>query len=170
MEAHCPRILSLRDPNQKMSKSAPDPNSRITLTDSPEVITKKIRSAVTDSIHGITYDPSARPGVSNLLTILAASLSNISHAKASVSQTPEDMDALAARYVSKGTSDFKRDVAEAIIEGWRRPREELARLRADRGFLLQVLEDGSRRARDLSSATLRSVRKLVGLSHVNSLQ
>jgi tryptophanyl-tRNA synthetase len=80
------------------------------------------------------------------------------------------MDALAARYVNKGSSDFKRDVAEAVIEGWRHPRDELAKLRADRGYLTQVLEDGGRRARDLSSVTLRGVRKLIGLSDVDLLR
>lgn len=136
------------------------------LTDSPEAITKKIRSAVTDSIHGITFDPPARPGVSNLLTILAdfQSPSNISDTKGSISSSREDVDTLATKYSDKGTSDLKRDVAEAVIEGWRFPRDELARLRGDRGYLIQVLEDGNRRARDLSNVTLTRVKQLIGLS------
>ncbi|KAG8737961.1 Tryptophan--tRNA ligase, mitochondrial, partial [Ceratobasidium sp. 428] len=66
------RILSLRDPTQKMSKSSPNPASRILLTDPAETIEKKVRSAVTDSERGVTFDLTARPGVANLLTILDA--------------------------------------------------------------------------------------------------
>jgi tryptophanyl-tRNA synthetase len=57
---------------EKMFKSAVDPNSRILLTDPYEIIAKRIRSAMTDSISGITFDPVARPGTSNLLTTLFA--------------------------------------------------------------------------------------------------
>ncbi|KAF8589713.1 tryptophanyl-tRNA synthetase, partial [Ramaria rubella] len=160
-----PRILSLRDSTQKMSKSAPDANSRIMLTDSPASITKKIRSAVTDSIQGITYNPSARPGVSNLLSILAAfrSLSPPTLDYGRSHSGPIDVQTLAAEYTSKGAGDLKNDVAEAIIEGWRHPRDELDRLRADRGYLARVLEDGSRKARELSSVTLRRVKQEIGL-------
>ncbi|KAF8528154.1 hypothetical protein BU17DRAFT_39156 [Hysterangium stoloniferum] len=157
----CPRVLSLRDPTQKMSKSAPDPSSRIMLADSAISISKKVRSAVTDSIHGITYDPSARPGISNLLTILASfrSLADTTRSTADI-----DIITLAESYANKGAGDLKKDVADAIIEGWRHPREELERLRADRGFLSQVLEDGRQRAKAISSLTLAKVRETIGLS------
>ncbi|RHY10234.1 hypothetical protein DYB25_010371 [Aphanomyces astaci] len=66
------RIMSLRDPTQKMSKSDISTQSRIDLTDSPDVIVKKIRKAQTDAIPGISYDKAGRPGVSNLMSILSA--------------------------------------------------------------------------------------------------
>ncbi|KAF8510335.1 tryptophanyl-tRNA synthetase [Gautieria morchelliformis] len=166
---HSPRILSLRDPSQKMSKSAPDADSRIMLTDSPTSIAKKIRSAVTDSIRGITYDPAARPGVSNLLAILAAFQAHSPHAldtKNSFSGTRDEMETLAARYSNKGASHLKNDVAEAVIEGWRNPRENFTRLKADRNYLMHVLADGSRRARDISSTTLARVKEKIGLANV----
>ncbi|KAG5518372.1 hypothetical protein PMAC_003169 [Pneumocystis sp. 'macacae'] len=66
------RIMSLRNPKQKMSKSDPNPNSRILITDSLDIIESKISHAITDSYNGITYDPSKRPGIANLLQILAS--------------------------------------------------------------------------------------------------
>ncbi|KTW27832.1 tryptophan-tRNA ligase [Pneumocystis jirovecii RU7] len=66
------RIMSLRNPKQKMSKSDPNPNSRILITDSFDIIESKILHAITDSYDGITYDPDKRPGIANLLQILAS--------------------------------------------------------------------------------------------------
>ncbi|MCJ1406442.1 mitochondrial 37S ribosomal protein rsm10 [Ptychographa xylographoides] len=63
--------MSLRDPQQKMSKSHKDPRSKILLTDTSDEIHRKIKHALTDSISGISYDPATRPGVSNLLDILS---------------------------------------------------------------------------------------------------
>ncbi len=66
------KIRNLRDPTKKMSKSSPDENSRIELTDSPDVIRYRIKKALTDSTSAISYDPDGRPGVSNLIAIHAA--------------------------------------------------------------------------------------------------
>jgi len=164
--ARSSRILSLRDPTQKMSKSAPDPNSRIMLTDSPASITKKIRSAVTDSTHGITYDPAGRPGISNLVEILAAFRSFSSDSNVSLLHSVEDAKTVAAEYAGRGAGDLKKDVAEAVLEAWRHPREELERLRADRSFLEHVFEEGNQRARALASVTLASVKERIGLAKV----
>jgi tryptophanyl-tRNA synthetase len=134
-----------------MSKSATDPNSRILLTDSYETIAKRIRSAVTDSISGVTFDPVARLGTSNLLTILSAC-------------TGEAPAALAERYTRSNHSTLKKDVVEAVEEALRRPREEFARLREERAFLAQVAREGAEKAREHSNRTLSEVRKRVGLS------
>ncbi len=134
-----------------MSKSAIDPNSRILLTDSYETIVKRIRSAVTDSISGITFDPVERPGTSNLLTILSAC-------------TGEVPAVLAERYAASNHGALKRDVAEAVEEALRKPRAEFARLRGDRSFLAQVARDGAEKAQEHSNETMREVRRLVGLS------
>lgn len=145
------RILSLRDVTAKMSKSAVDPNSRILLTDSYETIVKRIRSAVTDSISGITFDPVERPGTSNLLTILSAC-------------TGEAPAVLAERYAESNHGALKKDVAEAVEEALRKPRAEFARLREDRTFLAQVARDGAEKAQELSDGMMRDVRRRVGLS------
>ncbi|GJJ13494.1 hypothetical protein Clacol_007748 [Clathrus columnatus] len=150
----CPRILSFRDPTQKMSKSSPNASSRITLVDSPEVIRKIIRSAVTDSTSGITYDPLNRPGISNLLTILGSFRSL---------RSSEELSSLASEYTGKGTANLKEDVADAIVEGWRRPRSEFERLREDKDYLVTVLEEGRQRAESISRKTLNQVKSLIGL-------
>ena len=115
-----------------MSKSAVDPNSRILLTDLYETIVKRIRSAVTDSISGITFDPVARPGTSNLLTILSAC-------------TTEAPAVLAERYAESNHGALKTDVVEALEEALRRPRAEFARLREDKAFVARVARDGGRK-------------------------
>lgn len=137
-----------------MSKSSPDANSRLTLTDSPTVISKVVRSAVTDSIPGITYDPVTRPGISNLLTVLASFRSN---------SPANELSVLASEYANKGAGDLKKDVADAIIEGWRQPRSEFGRLKEDKGYLLSVLEEGRRKAETISRTTLSVVRRIIGL-------
>ncbi|KAI0823861.1 tryptophanyl-tRNA synthetase [Trametes gibbosa] len=145
-----PRILSLKDPSSKMSKSAPDLNSRILLTDSSAQVNSKIRGAVTDSTRGITYDPVERPGATNLLNILAACEDS----------KPEEV---AMRYVDKGHGDLKADVAEAVEELIRGPRAEFERLRGEKDYLASVASEGAEKARQLSEVTIREVRARVGL-------
>ncbi|KAJ3152976.1 hypothetical protein HDU86_005431 [Geranomyces michiganensis] len=146
------RILSLRNPSAKMSKSDPVEASRINLDDTPDQIRSKIRKATVDSTVGITFDPAARPGVSNLLNIYAAF--------AGEGATPTS---LAARFHTAGNKEFKDAVAEAVVEGLRPIREELVRLRKDPDFVEGVLQDGERRAREIAAITLRDVQKVVGL-------
>jgi tryptophanyl-tRNA synthetase len=144
------RILSLKDPTSKMSKSGPDTASRVLLTDTFSTISPKIKASVTDSLGPITYDPVLRPGTSNLLTILAAC-------------ADEDVHSVAVRYEGKGHGALKDDVAEAIermIEG---PRLEFERIRGERGYLEEVARDGALRARERSEETMREVRARVGL-------
>jgi tryptophanyl-tRNA synthetase len=133
-----------------MSKSAPDVQSRILLTDTPSEIKAKIRGAVTDSIQGVTYDPVNRPGASNLLTILAACAN-------------EDVETVATRYESKGHGTLKADVGEAVIELLRKPQEEFARLREERVYLVQVAIEGANKAKELSNETMRHVKQQLGL-------
>jgi tryptophanyl-tRNA synthetase len=134
-----------------MSKSAPDANSRILLTDTPAQIAKKVRAAVTDTDAHIAYDPVARPGTANLLAILAACEGG----------TP---DALAARYAGAGHGALKRDVADAVAAALEAPRKEYERIRADEGYLESVARDGAARARERSAKTLKIVRERVGLA------
>ncbi|KAG6835547.1 hypothetical protein H0H93_000322 [Arthromyces matolae] len=146
------RVLSLRDPTSKMSKSSPDIQSRILLTDTPAQIQSKIRSAVTDSIAGITYDPVERPGTSNLLTILAAC-------------TDKNVMDVAATYEGKGHGHLKKDVASAVEEIIKKPREEFERIRHETGFLEEIAKTGASKARERSEVTMQSVRQLLGLHH-----
>ncbi|KAL5533490.1 MSW1 [Sanghuangporus sanghuang] len=144
------RILSLKDPSAKMSKSARDESSRILLTDDTVTIRNKIRGAVTDSLSGVSYDPEARPGTSNLLTLLAGCLD-------------EDVHAVAERYKDKGHGALKTDVTDVLEETLRGPRAEFFRLRADPGHLQALADKGAERAKEISQRTLAEVRRLVGL-------
>lgn len=144
------RVLSLRDPTSKMSKSSPDLQSRILLTDVPDQITSKLRSAVTDSIAGVTYDPISRPGVSNLLTILGAC----------ADKDPAD---LALEFRNKSNAELKSLVIDAVQELFRGPRTEFERLRGERAYLQQVAKDGAEQAKAHSEETLRLVRSFIGL-------
>jgi tryptophanyl-tRNA synthetase len=133
-----------------MSKSSPDVQSRILLTDNSSQIKSKIRGAVTDSIPGITYDPAERPGISNLLTILSAC-------------TGEDISTVSERYEGKGHGHMKVDVADAVEEFLKVPRQEFERLRQEKDYLSQVAKDGAEKAKELSEATMREVRRRIGL-------
>jgi tryptophanyl-tRNA synthetase len=134
-----------------MSKSAPDVSSRILLTDTEKEIRTKIRSAVTDSTMGVTYDPEGRPGTSNLVSILAAC-------------TNEDAAEVATRYASKGHGDLKRDVADAVVALLEGPRAEFERLRGEREYLAQVAAEGAAKAVARSKSTMLEVRKAIGLA------
>ncbi|KAL1947180.1 hypothetical protein VTO73DRAFT_14141 [Trametes versicolor] len=144
------RVLSLKDPSSKMSKSSPDLNSRILLTDTSAQVRTKIRGAVTDSTLGITYDPVARPGAANLLSIFGAC-------------TGEEPAAVAARYADKGHGELKADVADAVEELIKGPRAEFERLRGETEYLASVAREGAEKARQLSAGTIQEVRARIGL-------
>lgn len=132
-----------------MSKSDPQSMATITITDSPDDIALKIRRAVTDFTSEVTYDPEARPGVSNLVTIHAA-MARISAEEA----------VLQARGLE--TAEYKKMVSDAVIQRLTPIREEIERLRRDPAHLEGVLVQGTRRARMLAAPVLREVRQRVG--------
>ncbi|KAF9557741.1 tryptophanyl-tRNA synthetase [Agrocybe pediades] len=144
------RVLSLKDPSSKMSKSSPDVSSRIMLTDTASQIDRKIRGAVTDSIQGVTYDPENRPGTSNLLSILAAC-------------EGVEPQVAAQRYEGKGHGDLKKDVSAALEEMLKGPRGEFERLRNDQEYLARVAREGAEKAKERSQRTMSAVRKMIGL-------
>jgi len=140
----------LKDPTAKMSKSAPDVSSRIQLTDTASEIQRKVRSAVTDSIQGITYDPINRRGTSNLLSILSAC-------------TGDPVEQIAASYEGKGHGVLKKDVADALEEMLKVPRAEFERLRGEKELLASIAKEGAEKAKERSSRTLKEVRNMIGL-------
>ncbi|KZF21209.1 tryptophanyl-tRNA synthetase [Xylona heveae TC161] len=148
------RVMSLRQPHLKMSKSHEDPRSRIILTDSANDIHAKIRAAVTDSIEGVSYDPSARPGVSNLIELMSHSLDG----KHSCEELATDCESLSMRA-------FKERVADCIIEHLQPIREKYHDvLNADGGrYLQETALKGAERARQNAAVTMTRVREAVGL-------
>jgi tryptophanyl-tRNA synthetase len=134
-----------------MSKSSPDVQSRILLTDEFAQIQSKMRSAVTDSQLGITFDPVNRPGISNIVTILATC-------------TDRNAEEVAESYGSKGHAQLKADTAEAVEDLLRKPREEFKRLKVATNYLEEIAKDGATRAREISEVTIALVRSRIGLS------
>jgi tryptophanyl-tRNA synthetase len=145
--------MSLRDPLQKMSKSDPQPLSRILLTDTPEDISKKLRKAVTDSEEGVTFDPQARPGVSNLVQIYAHM------------QRRTDFKDVAQELADCNKSELKNRVAECVNEGLRPIRKEYERIiKEGDGYLEKIAEEGAQKARVNAEETMLLVRKAMGLA------
>lgn len=161
-----------------MSKSAPNPNSRILITDPPEVIVKKIRGAVTDSERTLSWDPEERRGVSNLLRIFDACQGRGQNQGMGeqeqdlANETPDDhtrMSNLSARLSAEGISShaqLKSLVSESIIEKLRGIREEYLKVRGDEGYLASVAQEGRERAREVAGRTMGEVRRKVGLSSI----
>ncbi|CAI9621881.1 unnamed protein product [Staurois parvus] len=144
-----PATLTSKDPSAKMSKSDPQNLATVRLTDSPDEIALKFRKAVTDFTSEVTYDPEGRPGVSNLVAIHSAV----------TGLTPED---IVVQNRGLETARYKMVAAEAVIEKLTPIREEIQRLRADRGFLREVLNRGAEGAREVATPVYDAVCRLVG--------
>ena len=144
------RIMSLENPASKMSKSDPSPASRIELRDSPDVIRRKIRRAVTDSEAVVRYDEVNKPAISNLLTIYALC-------------TGLPIPEIEARYAGKGYGVFKADLAEAVIAELAPIQQRLDDLTANPDAVIQQLRVGAERARAMASAKMARVRDVIGV-------
>lgn len=142
------RIMSLTDPTKKMSKS--DPKGDIFLKDEPNIIRKKIMSAVTDTGSDIYYDPINKPGISNLLQIYAA-LSDI---------TIEEAQAKFKDIHQYG--EFKKIVADKVLEELV-PFQERYKTFLNSKTINEVLNAGKEKARYVANKTLTKVKKTVGL-------
>ncbi|MGL5809587.1 MAG: tryptophan--tRNA ligase [Nocardioides sp.] len=143
------KIADLQDPAAKMSKSSSSTAGIITMLDEPAVSAKKIRSAVTDSGSEVRFDPEAKPGVSNLVTIYSAL------AGRSAAELEQD-------YAGRGYGAFKADLADLVVDTVAPFRDRTFELLDDRGHLDQVLRDGAERASAIAENTLRDVYERVG--------
>ena len=148
VQSSAQRIKDLQNPAAKMSTSRGGPGT-LWVIDDPKAITKKIKSAVTDTGRDVVAAPD-KPGITNLLTILSV---------ASGTPVPE----LESAYVGKGYGDLKGDVAAAVVALFAPVRERYADLIADTPFLDGVLADGAGRARAVARETLAAVRERIGL-------
>ncbi|SCU85370.1 LAFA_0D15302g1_1 [Lachancea sp. 'fantastica'] len=145
------RILSLLDPASKMSKSDPNHNATIYLNDEPDVIAKKIKKAVTDSIsHEFCYDPINRPGVSNLINIVSGIR------RMSVADVEKEIKHFTSH------SEFKNYVTEVLIEALRVPRENFNLLIKDPEHLEKVARQGSDAASQLAEKNIKKVKEIMG--------
>jgi tryptophanyl-tRNA synthetase len=142
------RIMSLKDPAAKMSKSDPDPDALILVTDSPEEIRRKLKAAVTDSEREIRYDPVKKPGISNLLEIVSVFVDR-------------PIDDLVAEYLDMPYASFKDLVAEAVVEGLASFQRSYASL--DDRRVAEIMDKGAQRGRDRAEQTMVEVRERTGL-------
>ena len=145
------RLMSLRNPLQKMSKSEVNPQSRIELSDSNEDIEVKIKKAVSDSDPSITYDVKNRPGVSNLIDLHAA-------------VTGLESDEIVEQSMFLNTAQYKQTVADAVIEAVSPIRDHILRLQKEPGYVTEVLDIGNKRAKEIAQETFSQVRSSIGLS------
>ena len=144
------RIMSLQDPTRKMSKSDPE-DTFISLLDPPDAIRRKVRRAVTDSEADIRFDPANKPGVSNLLSIIAA-------------LTGQSVEEAAAELQGQGYGKLKDRVSECVIETLAPLQSEHRRLMADKAYLQGVLKENADIANGMALRTLRKVQRKVGFA------
>ena len=142
------RVMDLQHPERKMSKSVESPLGTIGLLDSDEEITRKVRKAVTDTDGEMRYDRVAKPGLANLLDLLAAA----------TGRTPQEVAQGYARY-----GDLKKDVAAALCELLRPVRERRLALEGDLPYVRAVLERGAAQAHEVAAATYARAADAVGL-------
>lgn len=147
------RVMSLQEPTKKMSKSDENDNNVVRILEDPKKIIKKLKRAVTDSDNPpvIAYDWEKKPGVSNLLEILSAC-------------TGDSIDSLVAKYAGQMYGTFKCDVADAMVAMLEPIQNRYKELRADEGYLNEVLREGAAKASERASKTLDDVYRKVGFA------
>jgi len=145
------RIMSLQEPNNKMSKSDANPNNFVGLLEEPKKISKKIKRAVTDSDEQarIYFDVAEKPGVSNLLSLLSCA-------------TEKSIEQLVPEYEDKMYGHLKTDVADAVVSLLEPMQEKYRELRNDRAYLNEVMREGADKASERAQNTLKLVYESVG--------
>ncbi|MGV8970151.1 MAG: tryptophan--tRNA ligase [Microbacteriaceae bacterium] len=143
------KVYDLQNPGSKMSKSGESPAGIIWLLDEPSKTAKKIKSAVTDDDRTISYDPAAKPGVSNLLSILSVI-------------TGQTIGSLVDDFAGKGYGDLKKDVADAVVSVFEPIRARALELLDDPAELDRVLAGNAARANIIAEATLARVYDRIG--------
>jgi tryptophanyl-tRNA synthetase len=143
------RIMDLQDPNSRMSTTASSEQGAVYILDPPDVVAKKVRSAVTDSGTGVVRAPD-KPGISNLIDVLAVVRG----------VEPERIE---SEFDGSGYGDFKSAVAEAVVDYLAPVRERYEELRADEAGLERVFAAGAEKARPIAAETLADVREAMGV-------
>ncbi|NTV31250.1 tryptophan--tRNA ligase [candidate division WWE3 bacterium] len=144
------RIMSLQQPDKKMSKSESDPNGTINLSDTPDQIREKLRIAVTDSGNEIIIDKKNKPAITNLITIYQA-LSG---------KTPQQLD---AEYSGKGYKIFKQDLGEVIIQHLSPIQTRYSEIIHSKA-IEKTLTNGANKAKEISTTKIQQVRNVIGIS------
>jgi tryptophanyl-tRNA synthetase len=143
------RIRNLQEPERLMSTSAGAPQGVVRMIDTPDVVRKKFKTAVTDSGRDVVHDPEQKPGISNLIEIMSV-------------VTGDPIAAIEARYDGRGYGPFKEDVAEAVVTLLAPIQSRYEELRADEGELRRLLARGAEKAREASAPTLSAMYEHMG--------
>ncbi|KAF3925065.1 hypothetical protein AA313_de0207477 [Arthrobotrys entomopaga] len=144
------RVMSLNNPTSKMSKSGAV-NSQINLDHSEDEIRKRIRTALTDSTEGISYDPENRPGVSNLIEIMGHMMNQ------------SDFQEVARECEGLTMKGFKDRVADSVVEGLKGIADEYKRIKEDGDYLDKVSMEGAEKAKRMANETLDGVMRAIGM-------
>jgi tryptophanyl-tRNA synthetase len=144
-----PRIASLTNPLKKMSKSSLDKSSKILLTTPPATIRTTISRALTDSLPGVYSSPD-RPGVTNLLNILAAF----------EGRTTQELESEVREWNMRR---FKERVAQSVVDGLKDIQRRYEEVSGDRGWFERVRREGNERAREVASQRISQIKRIVGL-------
>lgn len=142
------KIMSLQNPDSKMSKSDEDDNGYILLLDKPDDVVRKVKRAVTDSIGEVRYSDE-QPGVKNLMNIYSIF-------------SGESIEDLEAKYQGKGYGKFKGDLAEVVVEGLRPIQQKYNEYMSNKDYLEKVYKEGAENAERVARKTVRKVYKKVG--------
>jgi len=150
------RIMDLQYPDRKMSTTGGSPQGTVYILDEPKTVTKKFRSAVTDSGTDVVRAPD-KPGITNLIEILAAVRGT----------TPDEVE---ASFNGSGYGAFKQAVGDAVVEYLAPVRARYHELRSDEGELERILSAGAEKARAIASDTMIDVRQTMGVGPVRQRQ
>lgn len=145
------KIMSLQEPERKMSKSDENANATIYLLDDPDTIVRKFKRAVTDSGNEIRYDAEKKPGISNLIDIYSVITKN----------TREEVE---QEFDGKGYGDFKLAVGETVAAELKPIQERYQQLIADKSYIDSRIKENDEKAQYFANKTLRKVQKKVGLT------
>ncbi len=145
------KIMSLQEPEKKMSKSDENANATIYLLDDKDVIIRKFKRAVTDSGSEVRYAPQEKPGVSNLMEIYSC-------------VTGKGHGEIEKDFAGKGYGDFKMAAGEAVAECLAPLQEKYKELMADKAYIDSMIKNNDEKAQYYANKTLRKVQKKVGLT------
>jgi tryptophanyl-tRNA synthetase len=143
------RIKNLQEPERLMSTTRGAPQGVVRMIDPPDVVRKKFKTAVTDSGTEVRHDPDEKPGVSNLIEIMAVA-------------TGSSIAEVEAQFDGEGYGAFKEGVADAVVQLFTPIQQRYEELRANEGELRRLLELGAEKAREASAPTLETVYERMG--------
>jgi len=146
------KIMDLQEPTKKMSTTGGTPQGTLLILDDPDVVRRKIKSAVTDSGHEVRRGP-GKEGIENLISIMSVSLQS-------------DPESIEQRYDGAGYGDFKSDVAEAVVELLAPIQSRYHELRADSAELMRLLATGAEKAHGTSGPTLSAMYDRMGFARL----